>query len=247
MADAPRTLEIPTPDGVARAWLHRGGAGPRPAVLLYVDAYGVREAMQQKAARLAGLGYTVLLPDIFHRAGDYPPFDKATVWSDPPERARLQALIQSITLDRLRTDAAAWLDALAENGGQPDRVGTVGYCMGGRLAYLTAALHPDRVRAAASFHGGGLVSDAPDSPHRLAPRVKASLYLGVADEDRSCTPEHQGALAAALGAAHLDYAIELYPGKRHGFAVPDHPGAADPEAEARHWRRLETFYGETLR
>jgi carboxymethylenebutenolidase len=246
MADAPRPLEISTPDGVARAWLHRDGAGPRPAVLLYVDAYGVRAAMQEKAARLAGLGYTVLLPDIFYRAS-YPPFDKATVWSDPPERARLMALMQSITIDRLRIDAAAWLDALAENGGRPDRVGTVGYCMGGRLAYLTAALHPDRVRAAASFHGGGLVSDAPDSPHRLAPRVKASLYLGVADDDRSCTPEHQGALATALGAAHLDYAIELYPGKRHGFAVPDHPGAADPEAEARHWRRLERFYGETLR
>jgi carboxymethylenebutenolidase len=248
MPEAPQQLQVRTPDGTADAWLHRGAGGvaSRPAVLLYVDAYGVRETMQQKAARLAALGYTVLVPDVFYRAGDYPPFDKATVWSDPPERARLTALIQSVTLDRHRADSAAWLDALAAHGGRPDRVATTGYCMGGRLAYLTAALHPDRVRAAASFHGGGLVTDAPDSPHRLAGRVKASLHFAVADEDRSCTPEHQGALAAALGAAHLDYAIELYPGKRHGFAVPDHPGAHDPEAEARHWRRLETFLGETL-
>jgi carboxymethylenebutenolidase len=246
MADAPEQLEIHTRDGTARAWFHRGRAGPRPGVLLYVDAYGVRDVMQQKAARLAAVGHTVLLPDVFYRAGDYPPFDKATVWSDPPERARLMALLQSITVDRLRADAAAWLDTLAREGARPDRVATVGYCMGGRLAVLTAALHPDRVRAAASFHGGGLVTDAPDSPHRLADRVKASLYLGVADDDRGCTPEHQGALAAALGAAHVRYALELYPGKRHGFAVPDHVGAHDPEAEARHWRRLEAFLGETL-
>ena len=111
---------------------------------------------------------------------------------------------------------------------------------------LTAALHPDGVRAAASFHGGGLVTDAPDSPHRLAGRVKASLYLGVADEDRGCTPEHQGALAAALGAADVAYCIELYRGKKHGFAVSDHPGAYDEAAAARHWRRLESFFGETL-
>jgi carboxymethylenebutenolidase len=247
MPEPARELEIGTPDGVAGAWLHRAGAGPGPAVLLYVDAYGVRETMKEKAARLAGLGYTVLVPDPFYRAGSYPPFDKATVWNDPPERARLMALLQSITLDRLRVDSAAWLDALAAHGARPDRVATLGYCMGGRLAYVTAALHPDRVRAVASFHGGGLVTDAPDSPHRLADRVKASLYLAVADEDRSCTPEHQGALAAAFGAAHLAYALELYPGKRHGFAVPDHPGAHDPDAEARHWRRLEVFLSETLR
>jgi carboxymethylenebutenolidase len=247
MQSAPQELEVRTPDGVARAWLHGGGAGPRPAVLLYVDAFGVRETMQAKAARLAGLGYLVLLPDVFYRAGAYPPFDKATVWTDPPERARLMALLQSITPERLRTDAAAWLDTLAAHGGRPDRVGVVGYCMGGRLAVLTAALHPERVRAAASFHGGGLVTDAPESPHRLADRVKASLYLAVADEDRGCTPAHQGVLAAVLGAAHVHYAIELYPGKRHGFAVPDHPGAHDPEAEARHWRRLEAFLGEGLR
>jgi carboxymethylenebutenolidase len=247
MSPKAEELEVRTGDGVARAWWYPASGGPGPAVLLYSDAYGVRPAKHEMAARLAGLGYSVLLPDVFYRAGDYPPFDKATVWSDPPERARLMALIQSLTPERLRADAAAWLDAIAARPGiDRARVGVTGYCMGGRLSYLTAALHPDRVRGAASIHGGGLVTDAPESPHRLADRVKASLHLAVADQDRSCTPEHQGALAAALGAAGVRYCLELYVGKRHGFAVTDHPGAYDPEAAARHWRRLEAFFGETL-
>lgn len=242
-----RELEVRTADGATRAWTYRGGEGSRPGVLLYTDAYGVRPSMHEIAERLAGLGYVVLLPNVFYRAGDYPPFDKATVWSDPPERARLMALLQSLTPERVRSDARAYLDALAAQPGvRRDRLGATGYCMGGRLSFLTAALHPDDVRAAASFHGGGLVTDAPESPHRLAGRVKAALYLAVADEDRGCTPEMQGALAAALGAAHVRYALELYPGKRHGFAVPDHPGAYDPDAASRHWRRLEAFLGEAL-
>jgi carboxymethylenebutenolidase len=248
MPSPPQELDLSTPDGVARAFGHRGGDGPAPGVALFTDAYGVRPAMQEMAARLARLGYVVLLPNILYRAGSFAPFDIATVWTDPPERTRLMGLIQSVTLERLRVDAAAYLDALAAQPGvDADRLGTTGYCMGGRLAYLTAAVHPDRVRAVAAFHPGGLVTDAPDSPHRLAARVKAALYLGVADEDRSCTPEHQGALAAALGAAHLDYTLELYRGKRHGFAVSDNAAIYDREAAERHWRRMEAFFGGTLR
>ena len=241
-------IEVTTGDGVARAWFHRGsGTSARPGVLLYTDAYGVRDSMHDACERLVGLGYVVLLPDVFYRAGDYPPFDKATVWNDPPERARLTALLQSLTPERVRADARAYLDALAAGpGARSDRIGVVGYCMGGRLSFLTAAMHPDAVCAAASFHGGGLVTGAPESPHLLASRIKASLYLGVADQDRSCTPEHQATLAGALGAAGVEYCIELYRGKRHGFAVPDHPGAYDAGAAARHWRRLESFFGETL-
>jgi carboxymethylenebutenolidase len=240
-------LDIVTADGVAHAWTYRPGPGALPAVLLYTDAYGVRPTMHEAAARLAALGHVVLLPNVFYRAGDYPPFDARTVWSDPPERDRLMALLRSLTPERVASDAGAYLAALAARPGvRADRIGVTGYCMGGRLSFLTAALHPDAVRAAASFHGGGLVTEGPESPHRLADRVKASLYLGVADEDRGCTPEHQGALAAALGAAHVDYCIELYPGKRHGFAVLDHAGAYDPAAAARHWQRLEAFLREKL-
>jgi carboxymethylenebutenolidase len=240
-------LDVRTADGVARAWSWRGGDGARPAVLVYPDAFGVRPTMHAIAERIAGLGYVVLLPDVFYRAGDYPPFDKASVWTDPPERERLMNLVRSITPERLRGDAGAYLDAIAARADvREDRVGVVGYCMGGRLSFLTAALHPDRVRAAASFHGAGLVSDAPESPHRLADRVRASVYLGVADQDRGCTPEHQGALATALAAGGVPYCMELYRGKKHGFAVPDHPGAYDPDAAERHWRRLESFFRETL-
>lgn len=243
----PEELHIRTPDGVARAWLHGGGAGRRPAVLLYTDAYGVRPSMHQVAERLVALGYLVLLPDVFYRSAGEPPFDIATVWTDPPERERIMALIRSLTAERVAGDSGACLDALAARPDvRSDRIAAVGYCMGGRLSFLTAGQHPDRIRAAASFHGGGLVTDRPDSPHLLADRVQASLYFGVADADASCTPAHQGALAAALGAAHVEYRLELYRGKKHGFAVPDHAGAYDPNAAGRHWRRLESFLGEAL-
>jgi carboxymethylenebutenolidase len=240
-------IDVKTADGVARAWTYRPGEGPRSAVLLYPDAFGVRPAMHEMAERLAGLGYLVLLPDVFYREGEYPPFDARTVWSVPSERERLMALVRSLTPERVRIDGGAYLDAIAaQRDVRGDRIGVTGYCMGGRMSFLTAGGHPERVRAAASFHGGGLVTDAADSPHRMAGRVKASLYFGVADSDRTCTPEHQGALAAALAAADVEYCLELYRGKKHGFAVPDNAGAYDRDAADRHWRRLETFFGETL-
>jgi carboxymethylenebutenolidase len=240
-------IDIETADGVAHAWIHRGGEGPRSAVLLYPDRGGVRPVMHEMADRLAGLGYLVLLPNIFYRAGAYPPFDMATVSSDPAERARLMELLSSITAERVGIDSGAYLDAIATQPGvRKDRIGITGYCIGGRMSFLTAGKHPDKVRAAASFHGGGLVMDRPDSPHRLSDRIRASLYFGVADSDRGCTPEDQGALALALGAAGVHYQIELYPGKKHGFAVSDHAEAYDQEAANRHWRRLESFFGETL-
>jgi carboxymethylenebutenolidase len=239
-------LDIPTADGTAHAWLYRGGQGERPAAILFPDALGVRPVMQQMAERLAGLGYAVLLPDVYYREGDVPPF-APNVWSDPPERARIMALIHSLTPDRVRRDSAAYLDALtAQRGVRRDRVGLTGYCMGGRMAYRAAAEHPERVRAAAAFHPGGLVTEAPDSPHLLAGQLRAALYLGVADDDAALNPTHQAALASALGAAHVDYCLELYRGKRHGFAVPDSANAYDEEAAERHWRRLTAFFAEQL-
>ncbi len=240
-------IEISTPDGVAGAFAFRPDLASRPGIVMICDAYGVRDAFRDMAARLAGLGYVVLLPNVFYRAGDFAPFDQATAWTDPAERARIMALLQSLTPERVRADTAAYFEALAKLPGvRGDRLGIVGYCMGGRIAFLTAGLHGDRVRAAASFHGGNLASDAPDSPHRLAGDVRASLYFGIADADRSFPPEQQGALASALGAAGVAYRMELYPGKKHGFAVTDHAAAYDRDAAERHWRRLEWFFGETL-
>ena len=240
-------LDIRTADGTAHAWVHGGGSGPRPAVLLYPDAGGVRDAIHDMADRLAGLGYLVLVPNVYYREPEMPRFDMTTVWSDPAGRERLMHLIQTLPAPRVEIDGGAYLEALASRPDvRPDRIGITGYCMGGRMAFLTAGFHPERVRAAASFHGGALATDKPDSPHRLAPRVRASLYFGVADADRSCPPEQQGALAAALGAAGVAYRIELYQGKKHGFAVADHTGAYDRDAAERHWRRLESFFAETL-
>ncbi|MBI5071080.1 MAG: dienelactone hydrolase family protein [Deltaproteobacteria bacterium] len=247
MPTAPTTLRVRTADGTARALLFLGGPGPLPGVVLYGDAFGPRAALQQMASRLAGLGYAVLLPELFYREGPVAPFDIATVWSVPAERERLMALVRSISAARVAVDGAAYLEALAAQAGvHPDRLGVVGYCLGGRMAFLTAAQQPARVRAAASFHGSFLVSDAADSPHRLAGRIQAPLYLGVADGDRACTPEHQGALATALSAAGVPYCLELYRGARHGFAVSDNVDAYEPAAAERHWSRLERFLGESL-
>ena len=240
-------IDIQTADGIAHAWTYRSGEGERPAVILYADAFGIRPTMHQMAERLAGLGYLVLLPNIFYRAGEFAPFDAATVWTNPSERERLMKLIHSITPERVGIDSDAYLSAIAAQPNvRADRVGATGYCMGGRMAILTAGKHPSRLRAAASFHGGRLVTDEPESPHRLADRFQAALYFGVADEDAGCTPEHQAELAKVLGAAHVPYCIELYRGKKHGFAVPDHPGAYSQDAAERHWRRLESFFGENL-
>ena len=244
--NAQRTeIDIRTADGVAHAWIYRGGEA-RSAVLFYADAFGIRPTLHQMAERLAGLGYLVLLPNVFYRAGDFAPFDVATAFSNPSERTRLMGLIHSLTPDRVAKDGAAYLDAIAAQPNiRADRIGITGYCMGGRLSFTTAGQHPDRVRAAASFHGGHLVTDQPDSPHHAANRIRASLYFGVADHDAGCTPEHQATLASALGAAHVHYAIELYAGEKHGFAVNDHAVYSKAAGE-RHWRRLESFFGETL-
>ena len=243
----PDKIDIKTPDGTAEAWVYRpGGAGVSPPIIFYPDAGGVRSTMHEMAERLASLGYLVLLPNIYYRVGAFAPFNVKTVFNDPPERARLMALIQQLDLSTAMRDAGAYLDAAARQPGAiAGGIGCVGYCLGGRLTFATAAAYPERVAAAASIHGGHLVTSEPDSPHTGVDKIRARIYLGVADEDASCTPEHQGALAAALGAAHVDYQIELYAGAKHGFAVPDMP-VYDAGAAERHWERLATLFGLAL-
>jgi carboxymethylenebutenolidase len=198
------------------------------------------------AERLAGLGYFVLLPNVFYRSGEVAPFDPITVWGDEKERTRLFALLGSVTLAQAMNDTGSYLDAMsAQKGVRADSLAVMGYCMGGRWAFAAAGHHPTRVKAAASFHGGNLITDKPDSPHLLADKIGAKLYFGVADDDGSCTPAHQGALATALAQAHVHYQLELYPGAKHGFAVNDTP-AYDAAACSRHWTRLQAFLGEAL-
>jgi carboxymethylenebutenolidase len=216
-----------------------------PAVIMYPDAGGVRDTFRQMAAQLAGFGYTVLLPDVYYRNADWAPFDMASVFGDEQERKRLFAMIGSLTPDKITSDARAFFNYLAA---RPEvfgeRFGVCGYCMGGRMSVLVAGRVPDRVAAAASFHGGGLVSDTADSPHLLADRMTATVYVGGAENDASFTTDHAEQLDKALTAAGVRHTIEWY-AAAHGFAVPDN-APYDAAAAQRHWEAMTELFGSAL-
>ncbi|WP_066909824.1 dienelactone hydrolase family protein, partial [Mycobacterium interjectum] len=203
------TDRVTTPDGTCPVGLFTPeGSGPWPGVVMYCDAGGVRDTFDQMAAELAGFGYAVLLPDVYYRSGDWAPFDMATVFGDAEERRRLFSMIGGITPDKMASDAGAFFDYLAarpEVSGQ--RFGVCGYCMGGRTSVVVAGRLGDRVAAAASFHGGGLVTDGADSPHLLADRMTATVYVGGAENDAAFTPDHAEALNKALTAAGVAHTI----------------------------------------
>jgi carboxymethylenebutenolidase len=204
-----------------------------PLVVLYPDAGGIRPAMRHNAERFAAGGFAVLDVEIFWRSMPFAPFDFHTVWTDAKERPRLFALLSSVVPDNVFADTRALIATLDGERIDTSRFATVGYCIGGRLAFLAAAAMNDRVVAAAPIHAGGLVTPAADSPHRQAGSIRAALYLGVADQDNSCTAEHQEALRQALGAAGVSYELDFNPGARHGYAVSDFP-VFDAAADARH-------------
>lgn len=239
-----RRIEIVTGAGRCPAALFPAEGGGRSGVILYMDAFGPRDSLHGMAARLAAAGYSVLLPDLFYRAGPYGPYDARTAFGNEATRAELMAMIQATTQAITVADTAAFLQALADAGADGP-IGTVGYCMGGARALSAAAAYPERIVAAASFHGGNLASDAEDSPHRAAARMRARVYVGCAGEDRSFPPEQSGRLAQALREGGVDHVIENYVGMAHGWCVPDH-SVYDPAGAERHWRRLLTFYAETL-
>jgi carboxymethylenebutenolidase len=236
-------VQIPTPDGSSDGTLHiPDGDGPWPGVLVFPDAAGVRETFRQFGDRLADEGYVALVPDIYYRAGEWAPFDIATVFTDPQQRTRLFGMVRSLTNDRIIADAEAYADFLL---GRPEvsgpAIGTTGYCMGGRMSLVAAAGLGRKIAAAASFHGGRLaVADDPSSPHLAADRITATVYVAGAEEDDSFTTAQAELLQGALTGAGVDYTVEFYPA-HHGFAVPDNP-TYDAEASARHWRALDELY-----
>ena len=225
-------VEVRTADGVAEAFLVTPGQdGPFPAVLLYMDAFGLRPQIQQMAERLASEGYAVLAPNVFYRDHE------AELGTS--DFAVLREYMKALTPDAVERDARAYLDYLA-----PDRpVGVVGYCMGGRLALLTAGRLPERVAAAASFHAGNLVTDAPESPHRVFGDIRAEVYVAHADQDRSMPPEQQERVESALSV--VTHRAELYQGARHGFTMADLE-VYDEQADERHWRELMGLLGRTI-
>ncbi len=233
-------LRIPTPDGDARAYSFLPeGAGPWPAVIFYMDAPAIRPALFQMCERLAAHGYFVVLPDMFWRAGPYPPLDlKAAMASPEARREIFGKMMASTDPEKAMRDTGAVLDWLSR---QPEvagtKVGVTGYCMGAGMALRAAGTFPDRIAAAGGFHGGRLATDAPDSPHLLAPKIRARVYIGGADKDVGFPPEEADRLRAALDAAGVDNEVTIYEGALHGYAPPDMPVYNEAAAE-RHWAAL---------
>lgn len=240
-------VRITTPDGTCPASLHvPDGDGPWPGVVLFPDAGGLRDTKRVMADRLADMGYVALVPDVYYREGDWTAFDVDTLFSDPGELARLSGYMGALTRERIVADAGSYLDfLLARPEVAGSAAGTTGYCMGGRFSLVTAAAHPDRIAAAASFHGGRIaVEDDPESPHLAAGRITATVYVAGAQDDAHFTPEQADLLDSALTEAGVRHTVEFYPAQ-HGFAVPDN-STYDVAAEERHWRALEALYGSTL-
>lgn len=240
-------IEIPTQDGMAKAGLFRP-SGSRQAgmagIILYMDAFGPRPSLYGMAERLADEGYLVLVPDLFYRFGDYGPLDARTGFAVEESATKIRGMIAGTTQEMTVRDSGAFIEALAGHGAS-GTIGAVGYCMGGARALNAAAAYPARIAAAASFHGGNLASDAPDSPHRKAGDIKGRVYVGCSGIDKSFPPDQSARLAEALRTAEVDYIIENYVGMAHGWCVPDH-SVFDEKGAERHWKRLAEFFAETL-
>jgi len=242
-------IALPTPDGDARAFTFTPkGEGPWPAAIIFMDAPAIRPALFEFGERLAANGYFTLLPDLFWRAGRYAPINVKEVFADEAKRREVFGkLTGSTSPEKQLVDAKASLDYLAA---QPqvkgDKVAVTGYCMGCGVVMRVAGTYPDRLAAAAGFHGGRLATDAPDSPHLLAPKITAKVLVAGADEDAGFPPEQADRLRAALTSAGVDNEVTIYPGARHGYTMPDLPVYNEPAAE-RHWREMLALFDETLK
>ena len=240
-------VQIPTSDGVSNGSLHvPEGEGPWPGVVLFPDAFGLREVMREMGDHLAGFGYVVLVPDVFYREGAWAPFDPATVFTDEAERTRLFGLVGSLSNERIISDADAYADfLLARPEVSSKAIGTTGYCMGGRMSMVAAGGIGDKIAAAAAFHAAGIaIPDDPNSPHLAADQIRAAVYVGGSIEDAGFTAEHAQLLDQALTSAGVEHTVEFYPG-HHGFAVPDNAPYDQALAE-RHWEALRQLYAERL-
>ena len=244
-----RTITVTTQDGECPVHLHTPvGTGPWPGAILFMDGPGMRPAVHEIAARLAGNGYAVALPDLFYRAGAYEPIDPKVVFGARDSLvAHLERFMTPLTPARAMADTRAVLDAMHEwPEFAPGPVGVVGYCMGGRLALIAAGTFPEDISVAASYHGGGLADDdQPTSPHLLAPNIRAKVYVGGAINDTHFTDEEKARLEQALSEAGVDHVIETYPAL-HGWVPRDMPAHDAAEAE-HHWQTLVPLFNGVLK
>src|SRR5438874_6381633 len=249
-------VEVKTPDGVCDAAFIHPATGSHPGVLIWPDAFGLRPAMRDIAKRIAGDGYSVLVPNPFYRLAKAPVIQDPASFSfqNPADMAKLQPLMASINAPgAAEKDASAYvafLDAQPQVN-KAKKMGTQGYCMGGPLVVRTAAALPDRIGAGASFHGGGLVTNTPASPHLLAPKIKARMYFGIASNDDMRPADAKDQLREAFAAAKVPAEIEVYPESLHGWCVPDMPAQPGmpiynkPDAE-RAWTKLVALHKMAL-
>jgi carboxymethylenebutenolidase len=241
-------IEIKTRDGLCPSCVFRpAGSGLWPAVLIFMDGLGIRPAVLEIGERLSAHGYYALLPDLFYRSGPYAPMDPHAIFGDPKQRKVLTDKYFALaTQANIMSDTRAFLDHLAA---QPDvrrgAIGTTGYCMGGFMSLSAAGTYPDRIAATASYHGGRLATDAAESPHLLAPRIKSRVYIAGAIEDQTFPDDMKKRLEEALTRANIDHKIETYPAK-HGWVFRDTP-AYDAAASQRHWQSMLALFDATLR
>lgn len=240
-------VSIRTHAGDCSAYVFTSAEGGRhPAVIFFMDGLGIRPTLCEMGQRLADHGYVVLLPDLFYRAGPYEPLDPKAVFASGHARSALGHLFSSTDNRRAAEDTEAFLAYLDTRGDVTGtKVGTTGYCMGGAISLTAAGTYPDRVAAAASFHGGNLASDSEFSPHLLAPRIAGRIYVAGADDDTSYPPEMADRLEQALSDAGVDHRCEIYDGALRGWTMADFPVYNPPAAE-RHWQELIALFAGTL-
>jgi carboxymethylenebutenolidase len=232
-------VQIRTPDGTADAYFVFPTKGAHPGVLIWPDIFGLRPAFRQMGKRLAQSGYAVLVVNPFYRQQKAPTAPEHPDFNDPATRSALMGLMGSLTPETSFTDAKAFV-AFLDSQPSVDRkrkVGTTGYCMGGPLTMRTAAAVPERVGAGGSFHGGGLVTDKPDSPHLLVPKMKAHYLFAIAENDDQKQPDAKNVLREAFAQAKLPAEIEVYAGTLHGWCPPDSQVYNPAQAE-KAWSRL---------
>jgi len=240
-------VEIKTPDGVADAYFVHPAVGKYPGVLIWPDIFGLRPAFEAMATRLAESGYSVLVINPFYRTKKAPTAPDHPDFNDPATRQALMSLMGTLTPDTAVTDAKAFVSFLDS---QPSverkrKIGTTGYCMGGPFVFRAAAALPDRIGAGATFHGGGLVTDKPDSPHVLIPQMKAHFLIAIAENDDARQPEAKDVLRDAFAKAHLPAEIEVYAGTLHGWCPPDSQVYNREQAE-KAWSRMLALFSSSL-
>ena len=247
LADAAETkgvdVEIKTPDGTCDAYFVSPAKGKHPAVLTWPDIFGLRPASKEMATRLAGSGYSVLVINPFYRTQKAPTAPEHPDFNDPATRQALMTLAGTLSPVTAATDATAFIAFL---DAQPSvdkkkKMGTTGYCMGGPFVFRTAAAHADRIGAAATFHGGGLVTDKPESPHLLIPQMKAQYLVAIAENDDTRQPEAKTVLKDAFAKANLSAEVEVYAGAQHGWCPPDSAVYNHDQAEKAWSRQLALF------